>query len=269
MIFVKKLSISQVLKELDKLIVVGINITNQAQEGDAIYSANYDLLDDVHRRYFTWIYDIKKLLNRKEVLKKIDICVFYEADSVPHLKGGLEYGDVKSDVSQNFLKNIRMETSKKLKYLKDFQNKLSNKKFIRGNIIETEPKLLYNLETGMGYFEDKEFKFRDGTIEFKLFNEAYQNYGKKVKREKVIEILNISKEEKNNDPSKVFSAFSEYSGSRPKKRTTREVTITESLNNVVKKIRTKTGLSPKQFVNNLGNITLILEKPNPPQMNPK
>lgn len=115
-------------KLLDKLIIKGINITRKAQEKDAIYSSDFNLLDNVHREYVLWKCDIKDLLNKPEIIKKIDIGVFYQHDSVPNLKGGIEYGNIRSEESQELLKNIRIETSKKLEYLRKTRSVLLDKK---------------------------------------------------------------------------------------------------------------------------------------------
>lgn len=126
--FSERERINKILEKLDKLIVEGINITRSAQEGDAIYSSSSDIVDDVHRKYIIWKDDTKKLLNQKEVVKNIDIGILYQSDSVPNFKGGIEYGDVRSEKSQELLKNIRIETSKKLEFLRKVNSKLSGEK---------------------------------------------------------------------------------------------------------------------------------------------
>ena len=141
--FSERKNVNKILEKLDKLIVKGINITRLAQEGDAIYHSSSDLVDDAHREYIIWKDDIKKLLNQEKIVKKIDIGILYQSDSIPNFKGGLEYGDVRSEKSQKLLKSIRIETSKKLEFLREVNSKLSEEriekkliKFVRKNIVK-------------------------------------------------------------------------------------------------------------------------------------
>lgn len=116
---------NKILNKLNKLIENGINITRRSQEGDAVYSSDPNLLDNVHRNYMVWKEDIKDLLNQeKKIYKKMDIGIFYQGDSVSSLKGGIEYGNINSQKSQMLLKNIRVETTKKLKWLRGIKQKL-------------------------------------------------------------------------------------------------------------------------------------------------
>lgn len=110
----------QKIEDLDELIIDGINITRQAQEGDALYSDNQFLAVDVHHRFVLWRFNIREFVSKyypKSAQK------FFEADSVPDMKGGIEYGDVTSEKSQTLLKNIREETSKKLGLLRQLKKK--------------------------------------------------------------------------------------------------------------------------------------------------
>lgn len=112
--------------KLGELIVEGINISRQAK--NLIY--DFDSLVDVHRRYILWIDDIKESLNKKEIVKKIDISRFYEADSIPDIfPGGIEYSNIESKESQELLKNIKSETNRKLDYLREIKKTLKAKEF--------------------------------------------------------------------------------------------------------------------------------------------
>lgn len=116
-------------KTLDQLILEGVNLTKNAQEGDALYSENQFLAVDVHARYVSWILDVKDFLTKKgygrlnsthsEIFLK-----FLESDSVPHIKGGLEYGDPETEESQKLLKNIREEASRKRRWLQRLKQDL-------------------------------------------------------------------------------------------------------------------------------------------------
>lgn len=105
-------------REMNDLIIEGVNITRRAQEGDALYSDNQFLVDDVHRQFVLWRIKVREFVS-KYYRKGID--VFFEADKVPDFKGGIEYGDVKSKKSQTLLRNIRVEASKKMNVLRQLQ----------------------------------------------------------------------------------------------------------------------------------------------------
>lgn len=107
---------------IDDLILEGINITRVAQEGDAIYSDNQLLVDEVHRRYQLWVINIRNWFGQEGYNARthplfVHTVNFYRADSVPLMKGGVEYGDPTSPKSQLLLKNIREEATKKLEHL--------------------------------------------------------------------------------------------------------------------------------------------------------
>ena len=103
---------------MNDLIIEGVNVTRQAQEGNALYSSNL-LIDDVHRRFVLWRINIREFVSKYYPKTSVQ---FFEADSVPDFKGGVEYGDVASEKSQTLLRNIREETSKKLNMLEQLKH---------------------------------------------------------------------------------------------------------------------------------------------------
>ena len=106
---------------LKELIVEGINILRQTKN-------LVDSLANVHRRYILWVGEMKDFLNNEELVKKIDISRFYEADSVPDIfPGGIEYSNIESENFQELLKNIRFETHQKLDHLREIQKTLEVK----------------------------------------------------------------------------------------------------------------------------------------------
>ncbi|MFA4819132.1 MAG: hypothetical protein WC621_04805 [Patescibacteria group bacterium] len=106
------------LRELNELIFEGVNITRYAQEGNALYSNNQFLAVDVHNQFVLW-----RIKVRGFVLKNYpnNISTFFKADSIPDLKGGIEYGDVTSEKSQILLRNIREESSRKIELLEQLK----------------------------------------------------------------------------------------------------------------------------------------------------
>lgn len=88
----------------------------------------------------------------------------------------------------------------------------------------------YNSTTGVGILRKKSFKLKDDQPEFVLFKELYENYNEPVKRDDVLKIF------KRPDSS----------------------AATIAINNLVKKIRTRTGLTTEELVLNNGNVTLSI-----------
>ncbi|MFA5888768.1 MAG: hypothetical protein WCW47_00715 [Candidatus Paceibacterota bacterium] len=110
--------------------------------------------------------------------------------------------------------------------------------------------IYYNQITGVGCVNGKEFKLKDNTAEYRVFNLLYGNIGKKVSRYDVLVGAHFYEDGADIDP-------------------TRKIGETSKINDVVKKIRFKLNLSVNELVNNNGNLTLIYNKtenpPNTPQ----
>lgn len=148
------------IEKLNKLIEEGVNITRQSQEGDAIYNCGGDpvgFLHNTHRRYIIWKDNIKRTINGKNIK---ETRYFFEADGIPNNFGGIEFGNIQSIKSQNLLKNIRLETGKKLeileKIISEEKTTTANKKTLEQN------KKLITRRSGTG-----EFFYKAKLIEFK------------------------------------------------------------------------------------------------------
>ena len=116
--------------------------------------------------------------------------------------------------------------------------------------IERLPKISYDSVSGIGYVNDKRFKFKDDQPEYKIFEKLYKRIGKKLLRKKVLKIMGIQNEE---------PFLKEPKWIRQKKKDT-EVTDTYRINEIVKKIRKRTELTPDELVNNNGNLILRAQK---------
>ena len=114
-------------------------------------------------------------------------------------------------------------------------------------------RLCYDSESGAGNNDEKKFKLTDGGYEYKLFNECYKNRGKKIARKDVENILDIARDTEVPDVQQILS---NSKAGKTRKQTAKETTSTAKINEVVKKIRKKTGLSHHEFVLNRGNVTL-------------
>ena len=106
--------------------------------------------------------------------------------------------------------------------------------------IKTNIEISYNEVTGRGHAV-KEFSFKDNTSEFRVFKLLYENINNKITRYDIL----------------VTAHFYEEGEDIDKERKSQE---TFKINEIVKNIRTKTGLDTKQLVNNNGNLTLLGRK---------
>lgn len=157
-----------------ELMLEGINITRKAQEGDALY-AEKGVLNEVFEQYQVWRSKIKDFL-AEAGLNSLEWYKFYESDSVPLFKGGIEYGDVRSEQSQQLLKNIRIETSAKLELLKRAGDALFGKK-LPPVAIENPDKIKikgkrhsfsFNIQTGTAVLNKTTQNFPPGQQKFEI-----------------------------------------------------------------------------------------------------
>jgi hypothetical protein len=112
------------------------------------------------------------------------------------------------------------------------------KEIVSTSANEKLPAIEYNTQTGMGRVNNKKFKFKDGTSEYRLFSLLYENIGKKVGRYEVLLATQFYEDGENQDIA-------------------RKAAETTNINDVMKTMREKTGLTPDELVNNNGNITLL------------
>ncbi|GEM_PF-6869595 len=103
------------------------------------------------------------------------------------------------------------------------------------------PVISYNSITGMGMTNTKKFKFKDPKPEYRLFKLLFEGLNKKVYRYDVLVAICFYEDGEDQDPA-------------------RHGAETEKINDVVKKIREKTGLTRTQLVINGGNLTLLGSK---------
>lgn len=166
-----------------ELMLEGIKITRKAQESDAIY-AEKGVLNEVFAQYQIWRSEIKDFLVDAG-LNSLDWYKFYESDSVPLFKGGIEYGDVRNEKSQQLLKNIRTETSVKLALLKSAGDALFGKKLPR-TTIENPDKIKIK-----GKRDSFSFNIRTGNA---VLNKTKQNFPPGQQKSEIIKTLITSNE---------------------------------------------------------------------------
>lgn len=106
-------------EEIQKLISQGVDITLKSQDGDIPYGENpVDNMHEVFSQYHLWKIAAHDFFWNNNF--KVEAAYFFEADSVPMLKGGLAYSYIQSDKSQQLLRNIRREAKTKLEFLRNF-----------------------------------------------------------------------------------------------------------------------------------------------------
>jgi hypothetical protein len=122
-----------------------------------------------------------------------------------------------------------------------------------GETVSDLPLIDYNEATGKGeVVGKKEFKFKDGSPEYKVFNTLYAKLGKKtakLERQDVLITAEFYKDYEQPDPSK-------------------KTLETNFINDIAKNIREKTGLNTKEVVMNNGSLTLLAlrQDKNPPKV---
>jgi len=116
--------------------------------------------------------------------------------------------------------------------------------------------IYYNKNTGIGFVNDKRFKFKDDQAEFFVFPQLWKKIGKTLERERVLELSNY----KQTSDEK----FSVLIAKNSKRKTSFYISQTYFINELVKKIRRMTGLNTNQLANNNGNLTLSGTKLNTP-----
>lgn len=132
--------------------------------------------------------------------------------------------------------------------------------YVKNNITKSKDaekvrKFDYNVVTGY-FFKNgiKAGKFRDGTVEYNLMKAAYEVRGSKITRNEIIKILKL--ENNFSDDNKATNCSTKVDS---RYKVANEVMLTAKLNIACKNIRTKTGLSTLELVNNGGNVTLVLK----------
>lgn len=104
--------------------------------------------------------------------------------------------------------------------------------------IKTVADIFYYQKPGIGWVSGLQFKFKDHTEEYRIFEELYAHLNDRVERKRV---LDLSDHKQGTNPS-------------------------DYVNDLVKEIRKKTKLTTTQLVNNNGNLTLVGNKLNEPPL---
>lgn len=120
-----------------------------------------------------------------------------------------------------------------------FEEKLLNKVALDNEKINPQ-NISYDQEIGVGYVNGKRFIFKDHQPEYRVFAKLYKKAGHKVEREEILSLMAI-------DIGTVKSV------------------ATYKINELVKKMRIRTGLNNNTIVNNNGNLTLVVN----PKTTPK
>lgn len=115
----------------------------------------------------------------------------------------------------------------------------------------TIPNVYYNQSTGIGYANDKRFKFKNDQPEFAVFKLMYNKINNPVPRQVVLELAK-QEEIEGDDLTKLTK--------NTKRKTSIHTSSTYFLNELMKEMRERTGLTKDQLVNNNGDFTLVGNK---------
>lgn len=132
------------------------------------------------------------------------------------------------------------------KELKNFWNKYNPK----SNFAE----IYYQKEAGIGTINGQDFKLHT-ELKCRVFGELYDNLNKRVSRQKILELADF-------DTNAMEIKMTVLKGTQ-KKKPSIYTSETYFIRDLVKELRKNISLTPKQLVNNGGNLTLIGEKAEP------
>jgi hypothetical protein len=188
---------SDLRQAFSDLMLRGINLTRAAQEGDAIY-AGVDRLHDAFRDYQIWRSDIRDFLADAKV-NTLDWYKLYESDSVPLLKGGIEYSDIKSEKSQTLLRNIRVETSSKLDILHElgrtlFQDELPKTEIENPDVVTISGAknfFSFNVATGNVRLNSSVVNLPPGQQKYLFLKALVQNKERHAAYDEICSVLKI------------------------------------------------------------------------------
>ena len=96
----------------------------------------------------------------------------------------------------------------------------------------------YNPQSGAGFVNEKHFKFKDHQPEYRIFGMLWEKINKKIRRYDVLVAAHFYEDGEELDPD-------------------RRGAETLKINEIVTKMRKRTGLTTDQLANNNGNLTLI------------
>ena len=179
------------------------------------------VVEDDQDTYHLVIYEAKR-----EIIKSLMRVNFVDEFTLTS-----EYVDNDCGPSNVVFLKIKVNPSKG-NYLDDFKTKLEtiikNKELLFNN---GDPKVYFDIETGQGSVDGRSFRLTVDGQEYNLFKALYKNINKKVERLEALRIVGFYKPRENRDPE-------------------RRTIETYQLNEVVKGLRRKTGLSSNNLVLN-------------------
>ena len=231
-------------KEMKKLDLLGVQVPSSYSLGMRDFNGREIALDNNMLKHY-----------------RMEIAISYIQEKLSGMCV-LKNEPVNIDGSSSFIALIDVTNPDKLKQENDkiesltlkwdglFQNK-------NADLIQILPQIYYDKNTGIGYINDRRFKFKNNQPEFFIFAEMYKHINKPLSRNKVLELAKY----KNNK-----SAALEYLTKNTKRKINSNTGITYFINNLAKKMRKRTNLNTDHIANNNGDLTLSGKKTkNPPK----
>lgn len=217
---------------LQRLIWEGVEISRNVAEDAIAYSPDpLEAMLEVERRFKLWREAIKRFAENSKIDSPV-VSYFYQNDKVPYLKGGIEYGDINSKKSKLLIKNIQKATNQKLEKLRSLQVSLFTKisKPAIQQVDMSLPTIYFDINSGIGYTNEKRFKLKNNQVDFRVFGELFKRVKRPLSREKILKLGNCT--------------------------TTSTTLQTSYINELAKRIRKKVKLNTEFLVLNNGSITL-------------
>lgn len=221
--------------EKERLRIWGINITRSHKEYRGLYT-----------EFLNWKNELTDLLNKIEADEQADS--FFFGNGLPPLPTSKNlFGEKAVKILKDEVKRLVLLIPKLL-----YDEDNVSKKQLPDTSHLASSQINYNQNTGIGYADNKRFKFKNHQPEFFVFAEMYQNINKPVLKNRVLE-LSGHKEDANE------GGFEKLADS-PRRKSSISVSSTYLVNELAKKMRTRTGLNTDQIVNNNCDLTLVGER---------
>lgn len=113
------------LRGITKLVEQANEVSRLCSDESVKWSTDDFLAVDIHDRYMSWKEDVDLFLQVHDL--PLDAKFFRIENTVPLLKGGLEYGDKNSKESRGLIKVISLELDEKLKHLRELARQENTK----------------------------------------------------------------------------------------------------------------------------------------------
>lgn len=166
-------------KEIAELVKQANDVGVLCSDEAVRWSTNDFLAVDIHNKYMIWKCDVQEFLQKHDLL--LEAKFFMVENTVPMVKGGIEYGDKNSEQSRGLIKAISLDLDEKLKHLRELSRRVNNKKTEK--VIKKSNKLIVHcsLENGVYIDEKKLYQYKISKQRFMIIEMLHKNGAARLK----------------------------------------------------------------------------------------